>query len=144
MQLFLYMTIYPMEASVSPQYSLLWYETSGRKTWLSHLPVSFGLHDIGALTSQLLQSLSDHRLLLVLILLKQVTVTVNGESTKARWNPSLNMRCFTCGRSCVRCLSLSVCFRPSRSSSAFLFWMIDRRSWTWKINTFGVLLSTFL
>lgn len=47
---------------------------------------------------------------------------------------SLNIQYFTCGRSCVRCLSLSVCFRPRRSSSAFLFWMIDRRSWTWKTN----------
>lgn len=34
------------------------------------LPVSFGLHDIGALSSQLLESLFDDRLLLVLILLK--------------------------------------------------------------------------
>lgn len=98
----------------------------------SALPVSFGLHDIGALSFQLLQSLSDNCLLLVSILLKH---NVNGENTKPISHYSLNVQYFTCGRLCVRCLSLSVCFRPSRSSSAFLFCMIDRRSWTWQTNS---------
>lgn len=103
------------------------------KIWSAQrVPVSFGLHDIWALASQLLQSLSDNCLLLVFILLNH---GVSDENINVTSNICTLPQYYTCGRSCVRCLSLSLCFRPRRSSSAFLFCTIDRRSWTWRTNS---------
>lgn len=59
---------------------------------------------------------------------------INGENANLEHIIPTICNVYTCGRSWVRCLSLSVCFRPRRSSSAFLLCMIDRRSWTWKTN----------
>lgn len=50
---------------------LIWCLLSNLNDW--HLPLSFGLHDIRAFSSQLLQSLSDNSFLLIPILLKQLT-----------------------------------------------------------------------
>lgn len=60
--------------------TLSWCHMSNLKEY--HLPVSFGLHDIRTLSSQLLQPLFDNRFLLVLVLLKHNGIGCNAKLTQ--------------------------------------------------------------